>query len=93
MLTAVLSYVPSRLWTAHTPFGGHFLVMPRFYPAPHTPPDLEWKVIYVGSASSPEHDQELDSVLVGPVPVGTSKFLLSVRPAAEIQRHPRCLRH
>jgi histone chaperone ASF1 len=41
--------------------------------------DLEWKVTYVGSATSPAHDQELDSVLVGPVPLGISKFRLSVR--------------
>lgn len=38
--------------------------------------DLEWKVVYVGSASSSRYDQELDAVLVGPVPVGTSKFIL-----------------
>ena len=41
--------------------------------------DLEWRVIYVGSAESSDHDQELDNVLVGPVPVGTNKFMLSVR--------------
>ncbi|KAA0148026.1 hypothetical protein FNF27_02341 [Cafeteria roenbergensis] len=39
--------------------------------------DLEWRVIYVGSAESSDHDQELDNVLVGPVPVGTNKFMLS----------------
>lgn len=44
--------------------------------------DLEWKVTYVGSASSPEFDQELENVLVGPVPMGTSKFILSVRACA-----------
>ncbi|KAL8794023.1 MAG: hypothetical protein Q9195_003429 [Heterodermia aff. obscurata] len=37
--------------------------------------DLEWKVTYVGSATSSEHDQELDSLLVGPVPVGVNKFI------------------
>jgi hypothetical protein len=41
--------------------------------------DLEWKIIYVGSAASSDCDQELDCVLVGPVPIGTSKFVLSVR--------------
>jgi histone chaperone ASF1 len=41
--------------------------------------DLEWRVIYVGSAESSDHDQELDNVLVGPVPVGTNKFVLHVR--------------
>ncbi|XP_032991874.1 histone chaperone asf1b-B-like [Lacerta agilis] len=34
------------------------------------PHDLEWKIIYVGSAESEEYDQILDSVLVGPVPAG-----------------------
>ena len=31
--------------------------------------DIEWKLIYVGSAESDEHDQLLDSVLVGPMQV------------------------
>lgn len=39
--------------------------------------DLEWKLTYVGSSTSFEHDQELDSILVGPVPVGVNKFVLS----------------
>ena len=37
--------------------------------------DLEWKIIYVGSASSEVHDQTLDSVLVGPVPAGRHRFV------------------
>ncbi|KAF2237497.1 histone deposition protein Asf1 [Viridothelium virens] len=41
---------------------------------------LEWKLTYVGSATSSEHDQELDSLLVGPVPVGTNKFLFEADP-------------
>ena len=36
-------------------------------------------MIYVGSATSPDYDQELECVLVGPVPLGTSKFVLAVR--------------
>ena len=36
---------------------------------------MEWKVIYVGSAETEEHDQVLDSILVGPVPVGVNKFV------------------
>jgi ASF1 like histone chaperone len=44
------------------------------------PADLEWKVIYVGSASGPQYDQELEDVVVGPVPVGLSKFVLSTPP-------------
>uniref|UniRef100_K7G2X1 Anti-silencing function 1B histone chaperone n=1 Tax=Pelodiscus sinensis TaxID=13735 RepID=K7G2X1_PELSI len=37
--------------------------------------DLEWKIIYVGSAESEEYDQVLDSVLVGPVPAGRHMFI------------------
>ena len=36
---------------------------------------MEWKIIYVGSASSEVHDQTLDSVLVGPVPAGRHRFV------------------
>jgi histone chaperone ASF1 len=39
------------------------------------PNDLEFKIIYVGSASSKDHDQVLDSVLVGPVPAGRHMFV------------------
>lgn len=47
--------------------------------------DLEWKLTYVGSSRSLEHDQELDSVLVGPVPVGVNKFVLSAdAPSPEL---------
>lgn len=47
--------------------------------------DLEWKLTYVGSSSSLDHDQELDSVLVGPVPVGVNKFILTAdAPSPEL---------
>lgn len=39
--------------------------------------DLEWKVLYVGSAESSSHDQTLDEILVGPIPIGINKFVLS----------------
>lgn len=39
--------------------------------------DLEFKVVYVSSANH-EDDQLLESVMVGPVPVGISKFVLDV---------------
>lgn len=42
--------------------------------------DLEWKLTYVGSSTSLDHDQELDSILVGPVPVGINKFLFQADP-------------
>lgn len=40
--------------------------------------DLEWKMIYVGSAESEEHDQILDSVFVGPIPEGKHMFVFQV---------------
>lgn len=40
--------------------------------------DLEFKLIYVGSAETETHDQVLESLLVGPVPVGVNKFVLEV---------------
>lgn len=42
--------------------------------------DLEWKLTYVGSSRLSDHDQELDSILVGPVPVGVNKFLFQADP-------------
>ena len=40
---------------------------------------FEWKVIYVGSAESSEYDQELESIMVGPIPKGINKFIFEVR--------------
>lgn len=37
--------------------------------------DLEWKMIYVGSAESEQYDQTLDSVLLGPLTPGSFKFV------------------
>ena len=44
--------------------------------------DLEWKLIYVGSADDEEMDQTLEEVMVGPVPVGVNKFVFH-SPAPE----------
>jgi hypothetical protein len=49
--------------------------------------DLEWRVTYVGSADSEEHDQVLDSVLVGPVPLGTNRFVFET-PAPDPSKIP-----
>jgi len=38
--------------------------------------DIEWKVVYVGSAENSSFDQVLDEIEVGPVPVGINKFIL-----------------
>jgi len=40
--------------------------------------DLEWKIIYVGSAESEAYDQVLDTVFVGPVPEGRHMFVFQV---------------
>jgi len=42
--------------------------------------DLEWKMIYVGSAESEEYDQVLDSVFVGPIPEGKHMFVFQAEP-------------
>lgn len=49
---------------------------------PYVLADLEWKIIYVGSAESEEFDQILDSVLVGPIPAGRHMFVFQVRKEA-----------
>ena len=36
--------------------------------------DIEWKMIYIGKADDPKFDQELDSILIGPLQVGQMKF-------------------
>ena len=41
------------------------------------PDDLEWRMVYVGSADDSSYDQLLTEVEVGPVPVGVNKFVLS----------------
>ena len=44
-------------------------------------------MIYIGSASSPEYDQELESVFVGPIVPGINKFVLSA-PAPDPEKIP-----
>ena len=72
----------------------------------HITDDIEWKLTYVGSAESDQHDQELDSVLVGPMQVGGYKIVFQAdapdprQVRASIDRHGgpmhatwrRCLR-
>ncbi|KAK5978155.1 Histone chaperone asf-1 [Trichostrongylus colubriformis] len=47
----------------------------------YLPHDLEWELVYVGSAKSSSYDQVLDSALVGPVPEGRHKFVFAVDAA------------
>lgn len=42
------------------------------------PADLEWKIVYVGSAESEKYDQVLDTVFVGPVAPGQYRFVFQV---------------
>lgn len=42
--------------------------------------DLEWKLVYVGASKSSKYDQELDSLLVGPVPQGVNRFIFEADP-------------
>lgn len=42
--------------------------------------DLEWKMIYVGSAESEEHDQVLDTIYVGPISEGRHMFVFLADP-------------
>ena len=42
--------------------------------------DLEWKLTYVGSPDSTKHDQVLDSIMVGPIPVGVNRFQFQADP-------------
>lgn len=51
------------------------------------PADLEWKLTYVGSATSDQYDQELDTLLVGPIPVGVNKFIFEA-DAPDTKRIP-----
>ncbi|KAL3636026.1 ASF1 anti-silencing function 1 [Castilleja foliolosa] len=42
--------------------------------------DLEFKLVYVGSAEDETYDQVLESVLVGPVNVGNFRFIFQADP-------------
>ena len=39
---------------------------------------IEWKIIYIGSASDEKFDQVLDTVEVGPLSCGSMKFTFEV---------------
>ncbi|GBP94368.1 Histone chaperone asf1 [Eumeta japonica] len=49
--------------------------------------DLEWKMIYVGSAETEEHDQVLDTIYVGPIPEGRHMFVFQA-PPPDVNRIP-----
>lgn len=47
--------------------------------------DLEWSLIYVGSANDPACDQVLESVMVGPVAAGNFRFIFEADPPAVVK--------
>jgi histone chaperone ASF1 len=49
--------------------------------------DLEWKLVFVGSARTNEHDQVLDSIDIGPLSPSTVKFIFDA-PAPNLQLVP-----
>ncbi|XP_017143512.1 histone chaperone asf1-like [Drosophila miranda] len=49
--------------------------------------DLEWKMIYVGSAESEEHDQVLDTIYVGPMLEGRHRFVFQA-DAPDVSKIP-----
>ena len=49
--------------------------------------DLEWKLIYVGSADSEKYDQELENVFVGPLSIGINQFTFQA-PAPDYSKIP-----
>eukprot|EP00486_Rosalina_sp_Unknown_P001980 CAMPEP_0201564698 /NCGR_PEP_ID=MMETSP0190_2-20130828/3222_1 /ASSEMBLY_ACC=CAM_ASM_000263 /TAXON_ID=37353 /ORGANISM="Rosalina sp." /LENGTH=257 /DNA_ID=CAMNT_0047981217 /DNA_START=89 /DNA_END=862 /DNA_ORIENTATION=+ len=55
--------------------------------APGVKEELEWKLVYVGSADNEDNDQELDSILVGPVRVGKNRFTFTA-PPPDVSRIP-----
>lgn len=69
------------------PFGDKFEFEITFECTAELQHDIEWKIIYVGSAETEEKDQELESIMVGPVPVGTAKFVFEA-PAPKWQDLP-----
>ncbi|KAK2569899.1 Histone chaperone ASF1 [Acropora cervicornis] len=62
-----------------SPFSSNFQFQITFECTEELNEDLEWKIIYVGSAENDSYDQVLDSVWVGPVPVGTHTFLFEAK--------------
>ncbi|KAL3090842.1 hypothetical protein niasHS_007217 [Heterodera schachtii] len=42
--------------------------------------DVEWELVFVGTDGREEHDQVLDSVLIGPIQEGRHKFLFEAPP-------------
>ncbi|KAF2667238.1 histone deposition protein Asf1 [Microthyrium microscopicum] len=77
---SVVSLLDVKILNNPAPFGASYQFEITFEALENLQKDLEWKLTYVGSAQSSEHDQELDSLLVGPVPPGVNKFIFEADP-------------
>lgn len=51
--------------------------------------DIEWKLIYIGKADDPSFDQELGSVLIGPLQVGQMKFEFEADVVPDYKKIPK----
>lgn len=77
---SAISLVNVKLLNNPSKFTDDFKIEITFECSEELKHDLEWKLTYVGSSKSAEHDQVLDSILVGPIPVGISKFVMECPP-------------
>ncbi|KAK2809874.1 Histone chaperone asf1 [Emmonsiellopsis sp. PD_5] len=84
---SVVSLLGVRVINNPAPFSAPYEFEITFECLEQLQKDLEWKLTYVGSATSSEHDQELDSLLVGPIPVGVNKFIFEADPP-DLKRIP-----
>ena len=49
--------------------------------------EIEWKVVYIGNADNEQYDQELESIEIGPLKLGTMKFTLNA-PCPDYMKIP-----
>lgn len=78
---ALVNVVNMMVLDNPTLFGNPFQFEITFECLQNLDDDLEWKVVYVGSAEDSSMDQTLEEVLVGPIPVGVNKFVLQADAA------------
>ncbi|KAJ2741141.1 Histone chaperone asf1, partial [Coemansia sp. BCRC 34301] len=83
---------PNRDWPVASQTKVHFLesykIEVTFECLSPLEDDLEFKLVYVSSAENTTMDQELDSLLVGPVPVGVNKFVFEAA-APHVNKIPK----
>jgi len=85
---ALVNVVSVKLLNNPTLFNNPFEFQITFEcSAPGIKGELDWKLVYVGSAGDSTHDQNLDCVSVGPVAIGKSEFVFEA-PAPDPSRIP-----